>query len=120
MSGNELKNILTSQGYNISEIAMLLGYGSPQRLHSALAAADVKSGLIEDIARVLKKHVWEFYQDTPIEPIEAVALESSIAVAGNSNHVSNISEKFIALLSKKDEQIDRLLQIIEQLNKKGA
>ena len=117
MSGNELKNILTSQGYNISEIAMLLGYGSPQRLHSALAAADVKSGLIEDIARVLKKHVWEFYQDTPIE---AVALESSIAVAGNSNHVSNISEKFIALLSKKDEQIDRLLQIIEQLNKKGA
>ena len=44
----------------------------------------------------------------------AVASDHSIAVSGDSNQINAISEKFIALLEKKDEQIDRLLTIIEK------
>lgn len=115
MSGNELKDILVAHGYNISEIATLLGYASSQRLHSALGASDVKTGLIEDIARVTKRNIWDFYPES-MRPVGAFADGSSIAVAGNSNNVNKTSEKLIALLEKKDEQIDRLLLIIERLN----
>jgi hypothetical protein len=117
MSGNELKEILVSYGYNISEIATKLGFASAQRLHSALGASDVKTGLVEDIARVTQRNIWDFFPEHTKPMGAAVASDSSIAVAGNSNHVSNTSEKLIALLEKKDEQIDRLLFIIETLRK---
>lgn len=76
MSGEEVKEKLKQEGIVFSELARLLGYDSDQRLHSALKANDVRSGLIEDI-----------------------------------------SEKFISLLEKKDEQINRLLDIIEGFRK---
>lgn len=76
MSGEEVKEKLKQEGIVFSELTRLLGYDSDQRLHSALKANDVRSGLIEDI-----------------------------------------SEKFISLLEKKDEQINRLLDIIEGFRK---
>lgn len=89
----------------------MLGYDGDQRLHSALKSEDVKSGLIEEIARVTNKSVCFFYE----EDGSAVASDHSIAVSGDSNQINVISEKFIAaLLEKKDEQIDRLLTIIEK------
>lgn len=88
----------------------MLGYDGDQRLHSALKSEDVKSGLIEEIARVTNKSVCFFYE----EGGNTVASDHSIAVSGDSNQINAISEKFIALLEKKDEQIDRLLTIIEK------
>ncbi len=88
----------------------MLGYDGDQRLHSALKSEDVKSGLIEEIARVTNKSVCFFYE----EDGNTVASDHSIAVSGDSNQINAISEKFIALLEKKDEQIDRLLTIIEK------
>ena len=38
-------------------------------------------------------------------------------VSGDSNQINALSEKFIALLEKKDEQMDRLIGIIEKNNK---
>lgn len=55
-----------------------------------------------------------FYPDTA----KTIANDNSIAVSGNGNQISAISEKFIGLLEKKDEQIDRLLTVIENLNGK--
>ena len=54
-----------------------------------------------------------FYPDTA----KTIANDNSIAVSGNGNQISAISEKFIGLLEKKDEHIDRLLTVIEKLNK---
>lgn len=85
MSGEEVKEKLKQEGIVFSELARLLGYDSDQRLHSALKANDVRSGLIEDIACAINKSV--------------------------------SSEKFISLLEKKDEQINRLLDIIEGFRK---
>lgn len=110
MKGQKIKEILRSEGIAISEVARMLGYDGDQRLHSALKSEDVKSGLIEEIARVTNKSVCFFYE----EDGNTVASDHSIAVSGDSNQINAISEKFIALLEKKDEQIDRLLTIIEK------
>ncbi len=110
MKGQKIKEMLKSEGIAISEVARMLGYDGDQRLHSALKSEDVKSGLIEEIARVTNKSVCFFYE----EDGNTVASDHSIAVSGDSNQINAISEKFIALLEKKDEQIDRLLTIIEK------
>ena len=102
MSGKELKEILAAEGVNLSELARLLGFANDQRLHSALRAEDVKSGLIESIAKVTNKSVGFFYKN---------AL-GTVSVDGNP--VTAISERFISLLEKKDEQMDRLLTLIEK------
>lgn len=81
MSGKELKEILAAEGINLSELARLLGFANDQRLHSALKAEDVKSGLIESIARVTNKSIGFFYKDM----IGAVALDNGVAVSGDGN-----------------------------------
>ena len=98
MTGQKIKDILRSEGITIADVARMLGHNGDQRLHSALKSEDVKSGLIEDIARVTNKSVCYFYE-------------------GSGNTVATLSEKFIALLEKKDEQMERLIGIIEKNNK---
>jgi transcriptional regulator with XRE-family HTH domain len=108
MKGSELKKILQSEGVNLSELAKKLGFDSDQRLHSALKAEDVKSGLIEKIARATNKSVGHFYQ-TNI----AIATDNGVAYNQINEQELNTNDRFIALLEKKDEQMDRLLTIIE-------
>lgn len=110
MSGKELKEILGAEGINLSELARDLGFANDQRLHSALKAEDVKSGLIESIARVTNKSIGFFYKDK----LGALAMDNGVAVSGDGNSITTISERFISLLEKKDEQMDRLLSLLEK------
>lgn len=110
MSGKELKEILREEGINLAELAKKLGFDNDQRLHSALKAEDVKSGLLEAIAKATNKSVGFFYKDVS----NAVASDNSVAVSGTGNSVNSISERFIALLEKKDEQMDRLIGLLEK------
>ena len=55
MTGQKIKDILRSEGITIADVARMLGHNGDQRLHSALKSEDVKSGLIEDIARVYQQ-----------------------------------------------------------------
>lgn len=45
------------------------------------------------------------------------AANNSIIVIGSRNIINNNQVDFMRLLTKKDEQIDRLLSIIENLSK---
>lgn len=110
MRGQRIKEILKAEGISISDMAKMLGCNSDQQLHNALRSDDVKSGLIEDIARVTNKSVCFFYEANG----SAIATDNGIAVSGDSNQINAISEKFISLLEKKDEQMDRLIGIIEK------
>lgn len=110
MSGKELKEILAAEGINLSELARLLGFANDQRLHSALKAEDVKSGLIESIARVTNKSIGFFYKNV----LGAVALDNGVVVSGDGNSTTTIPERVISLLEKKDEQMDRLLSLLEK------
>lgn len=106
MSGKELKELLKEMGYgNISELSRIMGVGV-QNLHKAFEVQDIKTGLLEDIAKALNIPIADFY------PKNNAIAEHGIAVAGNGNNVS-ISEKMLDLMREKDRQIDRLLTIIE-------
>lgn len=43
-----------------------------------------------------------------------IADNNSIAVSGNENNINDVAEKFLELLKKKDEQMDRLLSLLEK------
>ena len=101
---------------NLSDLAKKLGYNTDQRLHSALRADDVKTGLVEAIAKAINKSVGFFYPSIT----GATASGNGVAVSGDGNSVNAISERFITLLenkdkqiAKKDEQMDRLLGMLE-------
>ena len=113
MSGKEVKKILKDEGISIAELTRLLGFNSEQATHSVLKADDVKSGILEKIASVTNRSVLIFY---PSSSDKAIASKNSIAVSGSQNEVNTISERFISLLEKKDEQMDRMLGIIESLS----
>lgn len=113
MSGKELKEILVKEGISLAELATQLGFANDQRLHSALKAEDVKSGLIEKIAKATNKTVDFFYKGIPTN----MAVQDSVAVQGDNNEVTIISERFISLLEKKDQQMDRLLSMLEKKGK---
>ena len=81
MTGQKIKDILRSEGITIADVARMLGHNGDQRLHSALKSEDVKSGLIEDIARVTNKSVCYFYEGSG----NTVATDHGIAVSGDSN-----------------------------------
>lgn len=94
MKGLELKKKLREDGINLSDLAKSLGYDNDQRLHSALNAADVKSGLIEKIAKMTNKTVGYYYGES----------------VGATDNISEL----LAILKKKDEQIDRFLTLLEK------
>lgn len=111
MNGKDLKEKLRAEGVNFSALAQKMGYTTDQNLHSVLGAKDVRSGLIEDLAHALDKPIGWFYGEPSVTQ---AADNGGIAVAGDNNTVATISERFISLLEKKDEQIDTLLEIIKK------
>jgi len=110
MKGIELKQFLKDQGISVSSLAEKLGFASEQRLYSLLNANDIKSSTLEDIAKVYGKDIRWFYG---LDSNNSVSTDSGIAVSGDNNNVAMISERFIGLLEKKDEQIDKLLDLLK-------
>lgn len=108
MKGQKIKEILKAEGITLTEVASLLGFDNDQRLHSALRSDDVKSGLIEDIARVTNKSVGLFY-GLPVSINDHGIQDSDNSVYNETE----IAVRFIGLLEKKDQQIDRLLTMLE-------
>lgn len=64
MTGKEVKGILTSNGYSITDVANRLGVSQPN-LSMALKVADVKTGLLEKICKVLGVEMDFFYPGVP-------------------------------------------------------
>lgn len=114
MKGIELKKYLLENKITVASVARLIGT-TPQNLSSKLLAEDISTGLLESIAAAVGKDVPFFYGCDSSGCCASAAGECSTAVAGNQNNVN--SERFVQLLTKKDEQIDRLLAVIETLSK---
>lgn len=94
MTGQEVKDFLTRDGWQLSKVAEAIGE-SRQNFSAALSSQDVKSGLLERVAKAVGKPVSAFYG-------EAAAKEPST------------EERLLALLEEKDKQINKLLSILEQ------
>lgn len=125
MSGKELKEILAARGINLSELARMLGFANDQRLHSALNAADIKTGFLERIVAVTGIPLSYFY---PAASATITNESSELHVCNNSGVVSGTNngsisagqdtQKLVEMLveanAKKDQQIDKLIALLSK------
>ena len=111
MKGVDLKDLLRKEGIILSQLAEDLGM-SQQNLSAAFTRDDIKSGLLEKMAKALNKPIGFFYGET-FGPVQSVGDNNTqiTQVAGNySAPDSNVLE----ILKMKDEQ---LLLTIKQVSK---
>jgi len=119
MDGKLVKEKLKKCGVSLSEIAARLGYENDQRLHSQLKSGDVKTGLLEDIARVIGVNMSFFYGD-------AAGAGSMVQNGGEGNvqgHsvVSSSADEVAFLrdqLKRQQDENSRLLSILEKIHQK--
>ena len=116
MTGENVKRILLSKGMKISDVADRLGESLPNT-SAMFKVQDIKTGVLERISSACDIPLSEFYG---IAPFNIASGDNNTQIAGNGNTVNANVEKLIDSLSKKDEQIDRLLSIIERLQHQSA
>lgn len=119
MKGIDVKTTLKKQGFTLTSVAAALGE-SQQNLNSLLSKDDVRTGLLERICQATGIPIAVFYGDTSMG--NGSGNQSSI-VAGNNNHINTQQDEFLRelaaqrrLTEKSQEQIDRLLGVIEKLS----
>ncbi len=126
MTGKQLKEILKVLNISQAEVARLL-YGNldeeshtTQRLSSALKSDNLKSGLIEEVAKSINKSVYDLYKIK-----ECIDDDAKVVGDGSSNVNSEVHIDTSAALTKAlDEMaaqreasqstIDRLLSLLEK------
>lgn len=109
MKGSDLKEILRKEGVVFNQLAEALEM-SQQNLSAAFTRDDVKSGLLEKIAKVLDKPIGYFYGEVS-GPVQTVVGDHNTQVGGDYQ----ISDPGVLdLLKMKDEQ---LLLTIKQVSK---
>lgn len=86
---------------------------SSQSLNQVFNAQDVKSGILESLADGLGISIAELY-GVPAGDISATTGNGNITLTGTGNTNYSASD-CAALLAAKDDQINRLLGIIERL-----
>lgn len=103
MTGKYLQDLIVSEGYSVNKMAELIGR-SQQNLASLLKHEDVRTGLLEDIAKAMGKPLSFFYGEA----------YGSVTVAGNNNAtaINNSTatatandDRLLTLLVNKDEQL---------------
>ena len=121
MKGEKIKEILRLKGMSQNQIARMIGESS-QNFSAALAKDDVKTGLVEKIAEATGIPLSVFYGDGNVATANGNGAQ---AVAGNNVHVEAQAGRFLDELAaqrrmteKSQSQVDRLLTIIENLQKK--
>lgn len=104
MTGENLKKFIMSSGISLTEMSKRLEM-SPQHLNQALSVADIKSGLIERVAVALGVSIAAVYSES----------QARTNITGNGSGVNAVNNdpdvinRFLALLEKKDEQIQQLI-----------
>lgn len=112
MKGILLKNFLAGKGYNVSEVARLLGL-SQQTLSAALGSEDVKSSLVERISSVVGVPLSELYGEKSSISATMHGGSGNRMMTGTGNVMNGGNAELIAALK---EQIETLKAIIEKKN----
>ena len=87
----------------MNKMAEMIGR-SQQNLATVLKHDDVRTGLVEDIAKAMGKPLSFFYGET-YGPVSQVSGNNNTSVAGNDNTVGAPDSRLIDLLVSKDEQL---------------
>lgn len=97
MKGKVIKDVLIKNGIVQSELAKMLGI-TPNNLNNMLSKDDVRTGLLEDIAKACNIPISVFYGDS-------YKVRGNNNATGNNNTVNATDEKLIALLQTKEDQL---------------
>ena len=103
MKGQHIQDLMKQEGYSVNEMAKLIGKAQ-QVLASALKHDDVRTGLLEDIAKAMGKPLSFFYGET-YGNVSAIAGNNNTSVAGNDNTVGSPDNRLLDLLVSKDDQL---------------
>lgn len=104
MTGKHLQDLMANEGYSVNKMAEMIGR-SQQNLASLLKHEDVRTGLLEDIAKAMGKPLSFFYGET-YGPVTQVVGDNSVSVGGNATNVATSNDdRILSLLMTKDEQL---------------
>ena len=103
MTGKHILNLMTQEGFSISKMAQLIGTSQPN-LSSALKHDDVRTGLLEDIARAMGKPLAFFYGEE-FGVVAQVTGNSNACAINNSTATAGNDDRLLTLLVNKDEQL---------------
>lgn len=112
MKGVDLKDLLRKEGIILSQLAEDLGM-SQQNLSAAFTRDDIKSGLLEKMAKALNKPIGFFYGET-FGPVQSVGNNNSQVTQVAGNYSGAPDSNILEILKMKDEQ---LLLTIKQVSK---
>ena len=102
MTGKHVQDLIISEGYSVNQIAKLIGVAQPNLL-SLLRHDDIRTGLLEDIAKAMDKPLSFFYGET-YGPVTQVQGNNNATAINNSTATSN-DDRILSLLLTKDEQL---------------
>ena len=103
MEGEKVKALIIGKGYSVAEVAEMIGT-SQQNLSANLKHRDVRSGLLEKIAKALNVPLSVFYGES-FGPAMSIKGSNITQVGGQSNTVHSDSGLVLELLKMKDEQL---------------
>lgn len=112
MKGQYIQDLMANEGYSVNKMAQMIGK-SQQVLASALKHDDIRTGLLEDIARVMNKPLSFFYGET-FGPVQSVGNNNSQVTQVAGNYSTTPDSNVLEILRMKDEQ---LLLTIRQVSK---
>lgn len=108
MKGIILKNFLAGKGYNVSEVARLLGL-SQQTLSAALGSEDVKSSLVERISSVVGVPLSELYGEKSSISATMHGGSGNRLQAGTGNVMGDGSSELVATLKGEIEMLKGII-----------
>lgn len=106
MTGQHILDLLKQEGYSVNKMAQLIGTSQPN-LVSALKHTDIRTGLLEDIAKAMGKPLSFFYGEA-FGPVSVASGEraTSVQVGGDATNVAtSADDRLLTLLLSKDEQL---------------
>ena len=115
MTGDHLKNLITKEGYTINKMAELIGVAQPNLL-MLLKHEDVRTGLVEKVAKAIGKPLSFFYGEAYGPVAQVTGTNNATATAGdNSTATATASDdRLITLLLNKDEQLTMSMRHTEK------
>lgn len=116
----KIKTLAVAAGIGMESLASQLGI-TPQALSKLIRNNSTKIETLEAIARILNVPVTVFFDDAS-SSVNVVSGSGINVDAGSGNRWSQVSvggetARFLSLLEEKDRQMNRLISIIENLNK---
>lgn len=104
MTGQHIQDLMKQEGYSVNEMAKMIGKAQ-QVLASALKHDDIRTGLLEDIAKAMGKPLSFFYGETYGNVSQNSGSNNATAINNSTATTISNDDRILSLLLSKDEQL---------------